>query len=269
MRSVSLERNMPDPSESMLLYVRKLERGIPLSEEAKVAFMALKTKVFYHETYRDIVSEGEHTKRCCLLSSGFVSRYKTLANGGRQINSFHIPGDMIDLPASLIRVSDHGIRTHTASDVVTFDSDEILELAERYPEWGRAFWFDTLVDSAIFREWTLNIGRRTATARVAHLMLELAWRMAAIGMSDGRTFVLPVTQTDLADAVGLSPVHTNRTLQSLREAGMIRTFSRTVIIEDRERMVQESEFDDAYLHPQGPGWRGRQGSEVERVHLPE
>lgn len=236
----------------MLLYMSKVERGMPLSSEAKAAFLTLKTKSFSFETYRDIVSEGQHTTRCCLLASGFVSRYKTLANGGRQINSFHLPGDMIDLPASLIRIADHGIRTHTASEVVTFDADDILELAERFPEWGRAFWFDTLVDSGIFREWTLNVGRRTASARIAHLMLELAWRMAAIGRSDGRTFVMPVTQIDLADAVGLSPVHTNRTLQALREAGMIRTYSRTVIIEDRERMVEEAEFDDRYLHPKGP-----------------
>lgn len=260
---------MPDNSESVHLYIKKVERGMPLSGEAKDAFLALKSKSFCFETYRDIVSEGQHTTRCCLLASGFVSRYKTLANGGRQINSFHLPGDMIDLPASLIRIADHGIRTHIASEVVTFDADEILDLAERFPEWGRAFWFDTLVDSAIFREWTLNIGRRTATGRIAHLMLELAWRMAAIGKSDGKSFVLPVTQTDLADAVGLSPVHTNRTLQAMREAGLIRTHSRTVIIEDREGMVEQAEFDDRYLHPEGPRPNGGRKSLVERVHLPE
>jgi CRP-like cAMP-binding protein len=181
-----------------------------------------------------------------------VSRYKTFPNGERQINSFHLPGDKVDLQSALLLVAAHAIRTHAPSTIVTFDCQDVIKLAEDYPEWGRAFWFDTMVDSAVFREWMLNVGRRTAVSRIAHLLLEFAWRLKFIGESDGTKFVLPVTQADLADAAGLSAVHTNRSLQRLREDKLIRTYGRTVIIEQPADLARLASFDPRYMHPEGP-----------------
>jgi len=233
-------------------HLAKFMRGRPISKEAQQAFLDLDAKRQEVGMYQDFVREGEPTERCCFVESGLISRYKTWRTGGRQIISFHLRGDFIDLSSSLIKIQDHGIRTHTPSVLFTVTCNDILRLTADYPELGRAFWFDTLVDAAIFQKWTLNVGRRTARERVAHLLLEFAYRFEAIGQSDGREFILPITQADLADAVGLSPVHINRSLQWLRSQRLIRTFSKTVIIEDMEALVAMADFRSAYLHPEGP-----------------
>lgn len=246
---------MSEGRSAIGLYLNKVEARRSMPEGARQAIFALRHNRHSYETYRDIVREGDRPTRCCLLESGFVSRYKTLPGGGRQINSFHIPGDMIDLQSSLLLVADHGIRTHSPSTIVTFDAQDVLALAEEWPAWGRAFWFDTMVDASIFREWTLNVGRRSAVPRIAHLLLEVAARLESIGRSDGRKFTLPVTQADLADAVGLSAVHTNRSLQKLREDGLIRSYGRTVVLEDVEALKGIASFTSRYLHPEGPRQR--------------
>lgn len=243
---------MSNSNAALELYLRKVEGRHPMPPQARQALFDLPRGEASYKTYQDILREGERTKRCFLLASGVVSRYKTLPNGGRQINSFHLPGDMVDLQSALLLQADHAIRTHSPVTIVTFDCQDMLKLAEDYPEWGRAFWFDTMVDSAIFREWMLNVGRRSAVSRIAHLLLELAWRLEAIGESDGKKFVMPVTQGDLADAVGLSAVHTNRSLQKLREDELIRSYGRTVIIENPEELARIGTFDSRYMHPEGP-----------------
>lgn len=234
------------------LFLRRIEARHSLSSAARQAFLDLERRPESYPIYRDIIREGEPTMRCALLESGFASRYKTLPNGGRQINSFHMPGDMIDLQSALLLVADHGVRTHAPTTILTFDCNDILKLAEDWPEWGRAFWFDTIVEGSIYREWTLNVGRRQAVERIAHILLELAARFEAVGLSDGRKFDVPVTQQDLADAAGLSAVHTNRSLQILREDGLIRSYGRTVILEDIDALKQISSFTPLYLHPEGP-----------------
>ncbi|MGB3379637.1 Crp/Fnr family transcriptional regulator [Allopontixanthobacter sediminis] len=135
---------------------------------------------------------------------------------------------------------------------MTIACDDILDLAAKYPEWGRAFWFDTLVEASIFREWTVCLGRRNAVARVAHLLLEFSVRFEMTGNGDGKSFILPITQADIADAVGLSAVHTNRSIQHLRQSGEISTDGRTVTIEDYAALEKVALFDPAYLHLGGP-----------------
>ena len=241
-------KNRPDLSGPLA----KLTCRAPICEEAQQAFLGLKAIREDYATYRDVVREGDPTERCCFVESGLLSRYKTLRNGNRQIVSFHLARDLVDMQSCLVRIADHGIRTHTPTTLLTVSCDDILRIAAEFADLARAFWFETLVDAAIFREWTLNVGRRTARERTAHLLLEFAYRFKAIGLSDGREFVLPVTQADLADAVGLSPVHVNRSLQWLRSQGFIRTFGKTIVIEDRDALVRESDFRSTYLHPEGP-----------------
>ena len=239
-------------TQSESLYLEKIERRAPLSPAARAAFLALPTRERSFGTYRDIVREGDRTTHSCFIKSGLVSRYKTLRNGSRAIVSFHIRGDMVDLQSSLLLIADHGIRTHVPTTIVEYQHEHLLRLAADYAEIGRAFWFDTLIDGSIFREWTLNVGRRTARERIAHLLLEMAYRMQLAGLSDGQTMVLPISQADLADAVGISPVHINRSLQSLRAEGLIRTYGNTVVIEKWDEMAEMSDFTPIYMHPEGP-----------------
>ncbi len=177
---------------------------------------------------------------------------KILRNGGRQIVSFHIPGDMIDLPSALVMVADHSIRTHAQTSILSISHGDVLRIVAEHPDVGRAFWFDTLVDAAIFREWTVNVGRRNTRERTAHLLLEFAYRYKAIGALDKDEFELPVTQLDLSDALGMTAVHLNRTLQWLRKEGYIRMHSGTMSIENWPEMIRLAGFTPDYLHPEGP-----------------
>jgi CRP-like cAMP-binding protein len=241
------------PAEAITgLYVAKLERRGALSAASREALTALPARRQSYSTYADIVSEGDRPVHCCFVESGLVSRYKTLRNGTRQIVSFHILGDMVDLPSALVVVADHGIRTHVPTTIITIDHRDILQLAADFPEVGRAFWFDTLVDAAIFREWTVNVGRRNARERTAHLLLEFAYRFKAAGLIADDSFELPVSQADLSDALGITSVHLNRTLQWLRGERYIRTHSKTVSIENWAGMTELAGFTSAYLHPEGP-----------------
>ncbi|MDG6078506.1 Crp/Fnr family transcriptional regulator [Erythrobacter litoralis] len=233
-------------------YLAKIESRRPLSQDARDAFLALPVEPEHYDIYREIVREDDRTSRCCLIIQGCVSRFKTLPNGERQINSFHFDNDMVDLQSALLLVSDHGIRTHSPTTVLRIDCNAVLQLTIDQPEWAHAFWFDTLVDAAVFREWMLNVGRRVAVGRVGHLILEIFHKLSRIGRTEGYKFVMPITQNDLADAVGLSAVHTNRSLQQLREHGMISSIGRTFSIDDFEAMKRLSSFDPAYLHPAGP-----------------
>ncbi len=239
-------------STPLALYVAKLERRAPLSDESREALLALPYRQRLLEAYRDIIREGDRPTHCCMVVSGLVSRYKTLRNGSRQILSFHFPGDMVDLQGALVVIADHGIRAHIPSEIALIEHAAILEVAARLPELGRALWFDTLIDAAVFREWMVNVGRRTALQRTAHLLLELHYRMGEIGAADGDSFPLPVSQADLSDALGISPVHLNRTLQWLRAERLIRSISRTMIIEDPVRLTEIAGFQPNYLHPEGP-----------------
>lgn len=243
---------MPQASPALSRYATKIERRSVLPDAARTALLALPTRVKRFGAYQDIVREGDRPTESCFVESGLVSRYRTVPSGARQILSFHVPGDMIDLQSALVVVADHGIRTHVPTIVVAIPHEEILRIAAEHPAIGRAFWFDTLVDAAIFREWTVNVGRRNTRQRAAHLLLEFSIKFEEAGLARDGSFEMPVSQTDLADALGITAVHMNRTMQWLRREGLIRTHMRTLTIEDWSAMVALAGFDRVYLHPEGP-----------------
>lgn len=234
------------------MYLTKLERRGGLSVAGRSALQALPSRIRRFGGHQDIARERERPAHCCLVGSGLVSRYKDLPAGGRQIVSFHIAGDMVDLQSLLVMVADYNIHAHTPTTVAMIAHDDMLRVATQHPDVARALWFDTLIDAAIFREWTTNIGRRDARQRIAHLLLELAVRFKAARLAVDDTFELPLTQIDLADATGMTPVHVNRTLQRLRSECLIRTRGRSITIENWPALRALAGFDTIYLHPEGP-----------------
>lgn len=155
-----------------------------------------------------------------------------MGDGARQIVSMHVPGDMVDLQNSFLGIADDNVQLLTAGEVAMIPAKAMQDIAYRHPAIGRAFLLDTLVDGSIFREWIANVGRRDARARVAHLLCEFAVRLQTAGVSDARHLDLPMTQEQLGDATGLTSVHVNRTIQSLRHDGLISTDKRSVTTED-------------------------------------
>jgi len=195
-----------------------------------------------------MVREGERTTDCSVILRGFAFRQKLLRDGSRQIISIHIPTEFVDLQNGLLLVADHNVKCINGAEAATIPREALLSLAIERPEVLRAIWIDTLIDASVFREWVVNVGRRDSRARIAHLLCELALRLRSIGLVHDDRFDFPLTQEQLADATGLTAVHTNRTLQSLRKDGLIQLTGRSLTVLDWDRLCKVAEFDELYLH---------------------
>ncbi len=124
-----------------------------------------------------------------------------------------------------------------------------MNLALERPNVGFAMWYDTLVDGSVFREWIANVGRRDARTAMAHLLCELALRLRLAGIAQQTDYELPLTQEQLADALGLTPVHVNRTIKSLEDKNLIsRATSRSITIGDWKKLAAAGDFDSTYMH---------------------
>jgi CRP-like cAMP-binding protein len=227
---------------------RKLGLLTPLDAEDKAAIADLPFEIESVAQNRYLVRAGDPATHCCLLVEGYACRHKTTRLGRRQIVSFHMRGDLLDLQSLLFPVADHSIQTITAATVAWVPARTLQELARRRPSIGDALWRDTLVDASIFREWVLNVGRRDARSRVAHMLCEFAVRCRAVGLGSPEGFELPMTQEEIADATGLTSVHINRTLRGLREEGVIEQERRHLIVRNWPRLRQIAGFDPNYLH---------------------
>jgi CRP-like cAMP-binding protein len=228
--------------------VAKLGQWRPLGNEDQAALFALPYRIFKLRQQEYVMREGDRPQNCCLMLSGFSFRHKVAGNGGRQIFSIHMKGDLADLQNSLLGTADHNLQALSHVEVAMIPVGAIQEIAFERPAIGRAMWYETLVDASIFREWTLNVGRHDARTRTAHLLCEFALRLEVAGLGERCNYELPMTQEQLADALGLTSVHTNRTLMSMGEDGLISRSQRSVKIENWARLAQAGDFDSAYLH---------------------
>lgn len=216
-------------------------------------------KAYEHGQY--LLREGDKPSGCSLLATGYVYRHKIVGDGGRQIVAIHMTGDMIDGQNLLLNVSDHNIQALTDVRIVKIAAEDLIELAFDRPRVGRALWFEALVEASLFREWVVNVGRRDARARVAHMLCELALRCEAAGLGERGTFELPMTQEQLGDVLGLTAVHVNRTLKMLSADGLITRSKRSVVVGDWEKLRRAADFRSGYLHleehpdDRAPDWR--------------
>ena len=226
---------------------RKLENFVPLSgEDRRVLADAVRDSRGVGAR-TDIIREGERPDNVHLVLEGFACRYKFVPDGRRDIMAYMVPGDLCDVHVFILKKMDHSIGTLSACRVVDIPRDRILEMLER-PAIARALWWSTLVDEATLREWLVNVGRRPAEQRVAHLLCELLMRLQTVGLANGDSYELPITQSDLADTVGLTLVHVNRVLQRLRATGLISLRKKHLVINDARALKEFSKFNPNYLH---------------------
>ncbi len=207
------------------------------------------------EARADIVHEGDPPRAVNLVCEGWAYRYKALPDGRRQIVAFFLPGDICDLNVQLLRQLDHSIGTITPLRYVELQPSWFLEAARDCPRVMQALQWETLVSGAIQREWTLNLGQRTAIERVAHLFCELFWRLQSIGMATSCGYALPLTQSDLAEATGMTSVHVNRTLQQVRARDLIRLHGGRLEIPNLPALTNVALFNPDYLHLDREGHR--------------
>src|SRR6476620_5433192 len=244
-----MSKNTNDPLE---LLVRKLDQWNPLSEDDRKAARLLPFTRRQLEAGDHVVWDGDRPQHACLLLSGFAYRYKVAGNGGRPILSIHMKGDIVDLQNSLLGIADHNVQMLTPGEVAMIPVEQVRELAFRHPAVGMAMWYETLVEGSIFREWVLNIGRRAARTRIAHLLCEFALRLEVADLGQHTAYELPITQEQLADAVALTSVHVNRTLMKLQQEGLITRTKRIISIVDWKKLAEVADFEPRYLHLDRP-----------------
>ena len=229
------------------LFLNRLTRRSRLTAEEAAAILNLPTKASQVATNRDFVRVGDEVDHACLVVEGLVGRFGQNADGGRQITSLHIPGDMADLHSVVQPCAASALQALTTTTILRVPHIALRAVAARYPAVAEALWRDCMVDAAILSEWVVNVGRRDSRARAAHLLCEMAVRYEEIGFVRGEEFPFPATQTHIADALGLTPVHVNRTLMHLRGEGLIELGRTTVLIRDWDELARLGDFDPRYL----------------------
>lgn len=229
-------------------FIRKLDAFVPLSAEHRQEFERLTSHVQHLQPREHIIRQGDVPHVVNVVLSGWVCRYKTLPDGQRQIISIFLPGDMCDPYVFLFDLLEQSLVTLTPVILAKVPAQTIRDMTASGPELTEALWWQMLVITEIQREWTVSLGRRTAVQRLAHLFCEVFARLSAVGLSDGSECDFPLTQSHLADSLGLSQVHINRCLQDLRTTSLVTLRSKRLTINDHERLMDFAAFDPAYLH---------------------
>lgn len=230
---------------SRLLF--RLERFNTLSAVDRQRIVDLSLKLVNYPADREIVSYGYSTSRCTLVLDGFLYSHKPVAGSRRQITSFFVPGDVVDLPTLYLPKVDHTITTLGPAVLAFMPHAALKEVLDKSSALAQAFWRETLMQAAILHEWIVNLGRRDAFARLAHIVCELTVRLQSVGLARDLSFSMPWTQMDVADACGISNVHANRVIQELRHLELLEWGSRRLKIRDWNALVRLGDFNDDYL----------------------
>jgi len=228
-------------------WLLRLERYGALSAPDRQRITDLPLKLVNCPADREVISYGHSPSQCTLVLDGFLYSHKLVAESRRQIISFFVPGDVADLPTLYLPKIDYSITALGPAVLVFVPHRALKNVLDQSPNLARAFWLETLMQTAICREWISNLGSRDSIARVAHIVCELTVRLQAVGLARDLSFSMPWTQIDLADACGISNVHANRIVQELRLRGLLEWDSKRVKIRNWNSLVQLGDFDDDYL----------------------
>src|SRR3569833_3249483 len=228
--------------------IEKLIKSNRLDRDDVRAIQELPIESKHVSAHSAIARDGDRPSESCLIVEGFAFRSKLTQDGQRQIVSLHIPGEIPDLQSLHLHVMDHDLTTLTECILGFIPHNALQELNRKRPNVAAALWRETLIDAAIFREWIVNLGRRSATARMAHLFAELHDRLEQVGRATNGSFELPITQRELADCLGTSDVHVNRVLQFLRHDHLIAVERSKYQVLDKPKLAELGQFEKYYLH---------------------
>ncbi len=226
----------------------RLNTPLPLGAEELDALRTLRMQRLVAPAGRDLVREGDAVDRVYIFQRSWGCRYATLEDGRRQILQILLPGDHVGDSAEVFSRSDHAVATLTEGPLLVLPSRDLLDAARRRPRLGVALEWSRWRDLAIMQRRLVDLGRRSALERTAHLLLELHHRLQLVGLGSARGYRLPLTQQTLADALGLTEVHVNRTLRRMAREGLARIDDQRVTILRPERLAEIAEFDEGYLH---------------------
>lgn len=239
---------MTDTSQTLARLIARFERRAPLSDTDKKALLAMPFTVKTYPKHAYLVREGERAKSAKIIVDGLAYRHKVTAEGARQIISIHMPGDFVDLEGSLLNVADHNVQVLEACTVAEVPRSALIEIIDNHGALAHAMWIDTLIDASVYREWVVNVGRRDAKRAMCHLLCEFGRRLKFAGLADSDQFQLPMTQEQLGDCLGITPVHVNRVLKELGAEGLVVRDERHIEVPDPARLAKVGGFNELYLH---------------------
>lgn len=229
--------------------IRKLNAFNRLSEKGEEAIEALAVRRVNALTRgMDIISEGEDPRAVNLIVDGWACRYKMLEDGRRQILAFFIPGDLADLHVYILDAMDHSIGAITPLRYALLDAKAFEKLGDTHPKVLRALWWDSLLTASIQREWLVSVGQRNALESVAHLACELFLRMKMVGLADDDRCSFPLTQSDIADALGMTQPHVSRTVAEMNATDIVTLKRGTLTVHDLNGLKELALFNPNYLH---------------------
>jgi CRP-like cAMP-binding protein len=237
---------MLQQQSSLQSFVDRLTSRSVLSSAEQRRLLDLPISVRQVEPNEDFVRLGERVGHASLVVEGLVGRFDQNSRGDRQITALHIKGEMPDLHSVVQPTATSALQALTTSTIITVAHGALRSATADYPAIAEALWRDTMVDSMILAQWVMNMGRRDAKSRVAHLLCEMACRYGTRPREGKVVFQLPMTQVQLADATGLTPVHVNRTLKALERIGTLFRH-KTVRVNDWDALVEMGDFNSGYL----------------------
>lgn len=227
--------------------IAKLRRRDQVSDDEAAALEDLLEPPRCHPAGSVIIRPGERPARSTLLVEGWIARFSVLRDGARSFTQLGVAGDFIDLHSLLMKQMDHGVLALTDCVTAAAPHKRLVDLSQTHAHLTRLLWLDTVIDGAIHREWLHRMGTQNALGRTAHILCEMEARLAVVGLAGPDGFEFPLTQNELADCLGLSAVHANRTLMELRRLRLISWQAARVRLLDRESLVDLAEFDPTYL----------------------
>ena len=227
---------------------RKLRLRAELNPHDRAAILALPHTIKTVEASTYLVREGDLPGTCAVLLSGFAYRHKLTGNGARQIIAVHIPGEALDFQHLFLDKADHNVQTLTRGEVALLPRQAVRDLMLARPAVANAIMIYILAEASVFREWIMNVGRRDAKARIAHLLCEFAIRLDAQGLRDPAGYTLPMTQEQIGDATGLTAVHVNRMLKALEADGFVSRKGRNLSFLRWQALRDVGDFGERYLH---------------------
>lgn len=233
-------------------FARKLSAFVRLSQSDLSVMSDLYRRRRLFPVGIDMIHQGQTDQCAYVLASGWACSYKILPEGTRQIVEFQIPGDFLGLRSVLFRTADHNVEPITPVQASEVKQHDLLAAFAATPRLATAVLWAASRDEAMVVEHLVDLGRRTATERMAHFLLELGARLRLVGMGDNTGYLCPLSQYLLADALGLSAVHVNRVLRELREEGLVTFQKGRVAFDDYDRLVAFAGFDRSYLDHEGP-----------------
>jgi CRP-like cAMP-binding protein len=228
--------------------LQSLKARAVLTADQEALLLSMRRYERFYRRGAPIIMSRSSLSESCVLVDGIAARETINGDGKRQFSALHFAGDFVDLHGFILKEIDHGVTALSECTALFVPHAELARVIEQSPALGRALWMLTAVDAAIQRAWIACLGRSRALAHLAHLLCEIYLRLRLIGRAESYRFSLAITQVEMADALGLSPVHMNRTVQELRSTGLVTWEGFDIAIQSWDGLLTLAEFDGTYLN---------------------